>query len=347
MLPYFIFFLFLLSLAHLWEHSDVILRRTVTFFSFTMIAIFIGLKYQVGTDHGNYVRIYNEIANDSQWRKLFPEFGYFLTNKLAISLDFTIQFVYLICGILIALGTLSAASALGVNPVLFFALTFPFHIVMLAVSGIRQGVAESLFIAGFAFFIRNRKALNYYLSMIFSFSFHTSVVFFIFYRFITLRKRWLFLTLACLLPLALAFAEQRYGHYTKLSLDSQGVYLRVGFCLGVSIIFYFCIKLFNIAFDDKFIYRVVYLNIISPIFLFIISPLSTTLVDRVSYYFILTDVLLYLYVFNQYRHHLIVKISTYCIILASFLSLFAFSYFGNNAVNYQYNNLIYEWLKGL
>lgn len=341
MVTYITFLFFAIILGYFWERGDPTTRWSINKILMFSLFFLVGLKFNVGTDSYNYLRVFEGIKSEPGIVVKFPEVGYYLLNNLSAWLGFGMQFIYLVCGFIIAFCTVNSAQILKVNPGYYLALVFPFHIVMLAVSGIRQGVAESIFIYAFSFLFIGNKRL-FVVCIILATTFHSSALFFITLLLIDNKKRWLFLGILVMLPALLLLGDDAYGHYLEIGLFSQGIFLRVGYLLALS--FFFILYLNRCVFikDDLMLKRLFLLCIISPFVLFSLGVISTTLVDRVAYYFILMSALLLLFMFKQLDDFNSVKISLGLTLLVSVLGLFAFAFLGNNAPNYGYHNyLIY------
>lgn len=346
MYPYYILFFFTIILGVCWERSDVKLKKTIEWLLIIIVWFFIGFKYNVGTDSGNYLLIYERVATTPGLVLKFPEVGYYLLNNASAYFDLGMQFVYFICGFIISFSTIRASNNFKINPCYFFALAFPFHIVMLSVSGIRQGVAESLFIYGFSFlFLGDKKRFALY--VLCATTFHSSALFFFSLLSIGYKKRYMALSFIFMLPLLFMFGEDKYGHYLELSLFSQGILLRVGFLLSLSFFIFLFFKRMQNLLTLNELHRLMIMSILMPFVLFALGVFSTTLVDRVAYYFILMSSCLTLYSFNHNRHLLSVKYSINIVLLISFLGLLAFGIGGNNADNYEYNNFIIHLLSNV
>lgn len=341
MYPYLVLFFFSLLLGYVWERSDRQLQIALESTLFIVIFLFIGLKHNVGTDSVNYLRIYNGIAKTDGLVYKFPEVGYYLLNNFSAYIDGGMLFVYLVCGALISAFTLLTAINLGLNPCYFFAIIMPFHIVMLAVSGIRQGVAESMVIYAVSNLLRKREG-HFLLYIILGTMFHSSALFFSFLYIIGYRKRWLIPAILLLFPLLSSFADDSYGHYLQLSLFSQGVVLRVGF-LAVLATFFLFYR--NVWCEGDFLMDRLYaMSILVVPILIGLSLISTTLIDRVAYYFILISVLLLSLLISEFEDSKSRRITIGVVSSISFLGLLVFSYFGNNAQNYEYHSYFIYWL---
>lgn len=341
MLTYILFLFFIIFLGYCWERGNATTRRFINILLMLLLCLLVGTKFNVGTDTNNYLRVFNGIATQQGLVVKFPEVGYYLINNFSAWLGLEMQFVYLICGIIIAFFTVQSARNFDINPGYYLALIFPFHIVMLAVSGIRQGVAESVVIYAISLlFLGKKNKFIFYLLL--AVTFHSSALFFITLLLLGNKKRWLVLGMLVMLPSLVFFGNDAYGHYLELGLFSQGIVLRVGYLLALSFFFILYFTRCNFLNEDLIKKRFFLVSIVIPFVLFALGIISTTLVDRVAYYFILISAALFLFMLKQFPHYKSTKISLTLTLLISVVSLLVFSFLGNNAKNYTYNNyLIY------
>ena len=344
MYPYILFFLISCLFGYLWEQADKPFKITLESILYFVLFIFIGLKYNVGTDSVNYLRIYNDIANTSGINLKYPEMSYYLINNFSAYLNGGMLLVYMFCGAFFSLFTWLAAREFKINPCYFFAITMPFHLVMLGISGIRQGVAESIVIYALAL-LWNEKNIKFIVWIVLATTFHSSALFFASFALLKNRKRWLVSAMAIMLPVLLLVAEDSYGHYMEYDLFSQGVVLRVGFLLVPLLAFIYYRK--TISQQSLTASRLFYISILVVPLLAGLALVSTTLVDRIAYYFILLSSALVL-VLKPYiepiRHGQYLTAGT---LLTAFMALLAFSLLGNNAEGYAYNSYLIYWLSNI
>jgi len=270
-----------------------------------------------------------------------PEVSHSYLNYLSAVIDGGTLFVYICYGAIISFFTLRAASNLSLNPFYFLIVNLPFHIVMLAVSGVRQGAAESIVV--FAVSLLLLKRTKYFaLLILFATTFHSSALVFLVLVFINSKTRYMVLALLLTLPIMLYFSLNEYGHYIESNLYNQGIFLRVGFLiLNVMIIIRFRKQWEQLPYNS--VIRFNWFIIFSVPLLIGIALLSTTMADRLSYYFILLSSIPALALISKQRSsfEFIIRNSLFFV---SFTSVAIFGYFGNNGPNYFYDSYLYRWV---
>lgn len=337
---YILLFLISIFLGAFWERKDNTSKSLITLFLFLIVWIFVGFKYEVGSDSLSYLRIYQEVSEYEGIKWKFPDFSYYLLNAFSIWLEFNIQFVYVVVGFFISYFTIRSATQININPCYFFAIIMPFHIVMLGISGVRQGVAESIYLYGISNLLLNNKN-GFTKSIIAAVTFHTSAIFFSVFYFITSKKRYFFIALLILIPFLFIIGRDNYGHYSEISLYNQGIFLRVGYliCMGILMVGI----TFFIKFNGILEKRLSIVIIISGPVLSLLGIMNSTLSDRISYYFILlaTIFIMHLLAINNIR---LKKYIIPIMLSLSFISLLAFCFFGNARESYEYNNYLFYLL---
>lgn len=343
MFAYFLFLIFLFSYGMIWDRLSISQKRLSVFVLIWWITFFIGFKYDVGTDSPNYLLFYNKVYYAKQYYdEVFlkiPEIAFSLVNYLAVDLELGTLLVYCICGLIIAFGTVKAAINFRINPFYFVAFTFPFHIVMMSMSGIRQGVAESLVILAISYLYLNKKK-NFVYLILAALTFHVSALLFLGLYFIDSKKRYLTLVTIILAPIVIMFSNESYGHYIESSMFNQGIFLRGGFLAGIltiTYLYHYQSKRIDIGISN----RLMYFNYLSLPLIIITGMLSTTLGDRISYYFILIAVAVFLKLgqrINLQQKQVFISISSFF----CFLALFVFLNFGNHGKNYLYDNYVFR-----
>jgi len=314
MYPYIALFIVSSLFGYKWERSRGRLKSVLEFLLYFYLFLFIGLKDGVGTDSNNYEFIYNRVLNEIGILLKYPEVSFYLINNISAYYEGGTVLVYLACGALFSLFTWLAAREFEINPCYFFALVMPFHLVMLGISGVRQGVAESIVIYAIAL-LWNEKRNKYLVFVVFATTFHASALFFASFAFIGRSKKLFLIALVVMVPALLVFADTRYGHYARYDLFSQGVLLRVGYLSLPVIAFIYTRK--EIARQGLTVSRMFLVSIwIFPL-LASLSTVSTTLVDRVAYDKLFASTL-----------------------FASLVCLLLFCFKGNNAHNYAYSSIL-------
>ncbi|MEZ8225875.1 EpsG family protein [Vibrio splendidus] len=335
-------FLFSLLISINYEKFDAKLRFLVNITSVLFITLFFGLKYNTGTDSVNYQRLYDLAIYIydayGEYYLRVPEVLYFGLNLFSALNDYSTVLIYMVCGFLIAISTMYSAIYLKVNPFLLFVIIFPFHIVMMAISGIRQGVSESFVLLASAFILNGNKKLAFLMIAIAT-GFHASSLIFLSILFIDVKKRFLLILVPCFFGASLISGNSEYGHYVGSELFNAGIFMRVGFVLVLTLAIFLTIKCMTERTLLNPYSRWIYFSYCCFPALVLLGIINTTLADRVSYYFICILSLVYLFFKRKFGAPLFI---TPIMVLASFVCLLAFLTFGNHADTYYYDSYIYH-----
>lgn len=346
MLTYqFCFFVFVIA-AYFWPRFDRHLQKISTVALFFLLVLLIGFKYDVGTDSVNYLNIYKgyiyRLTYSSDLPLSFPEFNYSLLNIASIYIGGGMLFVYVIGAILISYGTVRAPLALSLNPFKFLALIFPAHIVMLSLSGIRQGIAESLVGLAFALLLSSQRVMSFLLILLAS-TFHSSALLFVSIFCIYLKQRWIFVISPILLILLLYYSMAEYEQYLTVEMSSIGVVLRFGLYICL------CVAILLVYRSNKHLFDSIETRMLTYFLAFgvataAVTIVSSTLADRISFYLIILASLFFLYVEKKALLNKQILFLSYALILGAYVTLFGFSFFGNHVSNYSYDNYIYRFI---
>ena len=150
MLPY--WFLFAIpAFVALQERSahPVSPRRKPLFVSVTLLlAVMIGLRYQVGGDWGSYLG-YLRRSEYLSFSEVFTlrDPGYILLNWVAVQTNGEIWLVNLVCGLIFATGLVSFARSQP-RPWLAILVAIPYLVIVVAMGYSRQAVAIGLAMLG-------------------------------------------------------------------------------------------------------------------------------------------------------------------------------------------------------
>lgn len=168
-----------------------------------VIALMIGLRYQIGADWDSYMSHFTRVSYLSLLQVLGQgDPGYYSINWIAGRLGFDMRAVNLACGTIFACGLVSFVRTLP-RPWLGMAVAVPYLVIVVAMGYSRQGVAIGLIMLALAAFMRGS---------IVKFTFWTIVA-------VTFHK-----TAVIVLPLA-ALASTRSRIPTVLALGVMAVML--------------------------------------------------------------------------------------------------------------------------
>lgn len=152
MFVYWGIFLILATGAILNQDTGVI-RRRFLFVAFAGVptALMIGLRWKIGPDWGSYADIYHYIALNSLWNAISHEDpGFYALNWFFQQFRAPFWYINLACGVIFTAG-LTSFCARQPNPWLAFLVAFPYLVIVVGMSGIRQSAA-----IGFLFFGLNQ-----------------------------------------------------------------------------------------------------------------------------------------------------------------------------------------------
>jgi len=272
------------------EQVKVYLYRFLLLFLF----LFAGFRFQVGCDWSNYLLQYegyrfseSSILNISS----FTEPLYLAILRIVYYFDLSFMWVNAIFAGVFFYGVNKLALRQK-DPIVFLIFLFPVLILNMPMSGIRQGAAIGIMCIAFISFM-DKKLLNYVLWTIVASGFHLSALIFLaLIPFVksgyTLKK--LFLSIMLVLPFAYilyvsVFAETINLRYIESEYDAAGAVYRLGSLLITSIVFFiFFQKSWKIHFPAD--HGILMLGFLIATACFFLIPFSSTVADRLGYYFI-------------------------------------------------------------
>lgn len=121
-----------------------------------VLALFIGLRYQVGGDWWPYLLTLDAVQGQPLGIALsLNDPGYMALNWLAVQFDFEIWFVNLVCAALFCLG-LTIFCKEQPDPWLALVVSIPYLVIVVAMGYTRQGVAIGLIMAAIPAFEKQR-----------------------------------------------------------------------------------------------------------------------------------------------------------------------------------------------
>ncbi|WP_146490021.1 EpsG family protein [Vibrio sp. T20] len=336
------FFIIILAIIFgiIYERSVEYRKFLIISFSVFFVAVF-GFRYRVGVDWSNYFKVYERLT-EFPFRIDTIEIGYKYINVLAYQSDIGMPLVIFLCTVLFIYFTINAPSLIGVNPFYFFAIVAPYHLVMSGVNYTRQGVALSIFIYAFSYLLNGNKNKFVFFILLAS-SFHYSSLLFLVLYFSEIRKVFLIpLSVTFIVGLALAtFVE--FQQYLSTDMDNAGIYLRVGYilvpCFFLLVHNLLMPRLYNYKRMNIFIY-------ISVPAMIIISLVSTTMADRISYFIILASTLYWMWIKKNNYNINYKALHTYGDLVcfsASFTAFTIWCLYSSYIPYYRFDSLIYYW----
>lgn len=304
MFAYLFFFLFVLFFSFYASHNKTwgnILSLSVIF----IIAIFAGIRFNVGADFQNYEIIFEQIGSYADTTFVI-EPGFFLLNFCIAQIGGNFSLLLLVCAcfsIFLAYRSIQYFCSPQNNWIAFIAIISSTYYLVYIFSGIRQGIAMSFFLYSLRYMVE-KKVVKYFLcigcGMLFHYSILVVLPFFLICRY-KLKLGWsiCFIILAFiamqigvtnyLFKIIVSFFPGHYGAYAEIynsfanTQTSLGVYLRV-----VSWILILCIAYRNIE-DDK---DIILYNLFVYGILLYLCFLSVDILIRLADYFLTVIILI-------------------------------------------------------
>jgi hypothetical protein len=254
------------------------------------IALMVGLRFEVGADWENYLRIFG-LFDHLSWEVAInrSDPGFYLLNWWAADNGWKIWVVNLVCAALFSWGLIRFCLS---QPFPWIALTvaIPYIVIVVAMGYTRQGAALGIILAGLADYLRRESILRLAAYIALAATFHsTAVLAFILVALTGRRNR--AVTFIGAIAVSILFynlflassVDRFYGVYLKTGYSSQGALIRIMMDVSAAILFLAVGR--RLAFDEVEykIWRNFALVSIAALIALAISP-SSTAVDRVAIY---------------------------------------------------------------
>jgi hypothetical protein len=257
-----------------------------------LVAVLIGLRYEVGGDWLNYLEIFEGLRYTDLGETLVdsdPGFTFF--NWLAHRLGVGVWFVNFACAAIFSAGLLKFARAQP-NPWLALVVAVPYLIIVVAMGYTRQAVAIGILLAGLASFQRDESIFRFAVYMFVAALFHKSA--FIILPFVALAaaKRNLLTTSGILLlGLVLGFlflrgsVDKLMTNYVQAEYQSQGAAIRVAMNISPAVLFLSFKRRFVLSPVQSRLWTYLSWAVFASLVLLVVTS-STTAVDRLALYLI-------------------------------------------------------------
>lgn len=255
-----------------------------------VIALMVGLRYEIGADWDAYLDIFEISSYSSIEQSLArsdPAFQ--LINWWAADNNWRIWVVNLVCGGLFSWGLIRFCL---VQPFPWIALTVavPYVVIVVAMGYTRQGAALGIIFAGLANYLRRESILKFAAYIAFAATFHaTAVVAFVLVALTSRRNR--LVNFIGAIAVAILFynlflsssVERFYGIYIKTGYSSQGALIRVLMDVSAAALFVFAGRKLAFSEIEYKIWRNFAIASFAALAALLISP-SSTAVDRLAVY---------------------------------------------------------------
>jgi hypothetical protein len=357
-----------LPVSNSYNEADKISLKIAFLTLLLFLTAFIGLRFNIGGDFGQYRFIYSQFAELSFLEALIPgtnrsDPGFALVNWLIHKIDIFNSiywnYAYRVGGYNIVNVVLAFIfsffflkfSFSQPRPFLILALSFPYLIVVVAMGYIRQGVAIGLLAYALIELVRS-KNLRFILLVLIAGSLHKSAFLFLpLVAYVNTDSKILlfiisasFLSLLGLVLLASEF-ERLISVYVGQSMQSSGAVYRLGLLLPAAFVYFLYQKKFSFNSTEHKIWTLFSVTSIA-MFISVVSFGSSfsTSIDRIALYYLPFQVLILSLlpdIFNE-RNSFLVLLG---LLLYYFLLFFIWLSIGsNNSAWVPYSNLLFlDW----
>lgn len=282
----------LAAVPALFERSrySCIRSPSIAYLSFFILAfLFVGLRYQVGSDWYGYERIFEfGTTNTLAIALTRSEPGYMLLNWLSAKLGLSVVFVNLICAV-IAISCCFKFCSVQNRPWLAAFITASYMLVVIVMGLTRQGVAVSIFLLSLTFLFQGKRA-SYLFGVLFASAFHSSALITLPLLAFTqeqgrLKSLVLFGVFLVGVVAYAYFVEMNtlQDHYFSRELSSSGAYPRFVFHVLAATLFFTFYNRIQAGEIEKRIYKLIALSVFVLFAALFITP-SSTAIDRLAFY---------------------------------------------------------------
>jgi hypothetical protein len=292
MLPYWLLFMMFAAgaVAVRDQPGGATRSRPLLLFTMMLMALFIGVRFEVGPDWPTYLEIY-KAASRLDFGDLVghDDPGFYALMWLGRQLHVEIWALNLACAAIFASGLLAFARRQP-NPWLAVTVAIPYLVIVVAMSGTRQATAIGFIFLGLAAFI-DKKLYRFMFWVMCASLFHASallmaVVVGLSYT----RNRFQSIVLLCLAAfpayyILSASFEVYIDRYGDTDIQSEGTIYRVMMNFIPAVYFLLNSKKFSAELHERVLWRNLALIALICVPLMLIVPSSTAL-DRVSLYVI-------------------------------------------------------------
>jgi len=256
-----------------------------------VVALMVGLRYEVGGDWANYIEIYNNFSHVELPAVLVsgdPAFSFL--NWLASRLDLGVLWVNLVCGSIFAWGLITFARDQP-NPWLAVVVAIPYLVIVVAMGYTRQAVAIGFIMIAITNFER-RSLIYFCILLFFAAAFHKSAL--IVLPLLALAVgRGRIMTALTLIPTALLVyylfvagsVDNLMLNYVEAEYESEGAAVRIAMNVLPALVFILFQRRFSLTDPTRRLWlNFAIASLLALAFLFL-SP-SSAAVDRTSLYLI-------------------------------------------------------------
>lgn len=348
------FFFTLSSYLLITENENKKNTSILKYFLHFLLIIFIGFRFEIGGDWGNYLEIYSYIdLQDIISAHIKTDIGYNLLLLITKKLNLGIYGINTICGFIVILSVHLICSLNKKYYWICFLILLPYYILVVSTGYTRQSVSIAFSLIGI-YYLLSRKKRYYQNYLYFSFFvflgilFHKSaIISFIFlipflnYLIIIFSILFVIINITFLMTLFIDELRRVIEQYIIVQYTSQGAILR-SLVLLPSLIFHYLLLKFNAySINERRLFMTYSILVVLVMLLVFIKPL--TIVDRFALYLIPLSAILYAkfaYILKDTTNVLLYKL---LIVFFTFFLLFTWLNFsGHQSYWVPYKNVIFN-----
>lgn len=259
-------------------------------FTFIFVALFIGLRHQVGGDWFNYIELFNLIKVKNILDILSGSDPlYSLINWIFSNIEFGPYWVNLICAYIFTWGLFNFCRAQP-QPWLALAISLPYLITVVAMGYTRQGVAIGIVMAGLVF-LKNGSILKFSICLFLAIAFHKSAIILLPLVIFSGKKN-IYSLMGIFLFGALMFyifvveyIDSLFSGYILDQYESSGALIRVLMNAFPATLFLVFRRRFKLTNYEESFWSWMSISALFILIILFISP-SSTAVDRMALYWI-------------------------------------------------------------
>lgn len=315
--------------------------------------VFVGFRYQVGGDWGNYLYFYNQAYGKTLTEVISlgdPAYNFlnFLGNYLEIPDTILVN---AICGFLVLYYLTKSALQFRLFWLVFL-IYFPYHLMVVSNGYTRQAVAIAISLWAFCRLFEN-KVLSFIIFILFASLFHkTAIILLVFlpiYIFFSNRKfkvwgdLYVFISFFVILALLYYFSSLEANIYLSGNEEmySKGFFLRWSYHLIPLFVFY----KYNYIFKQQRYYFLIRYYALLVLFILPTGVFFSTLADRFNLYLIFFDIFTLCISFSYFSEK-IKQLFLFVLILFYSIQMFIWLFFGEWAIRswIPYQNYITNYL---
>ena len=345
MLPYWVLFMMFAvgAVAVRDQPGGVARSRPLLFFAAALMALFIGLRFEVGPDWAAYLEIYKAASRLDPGDLIgHDDPGFYALMWIGRQMRVDIWALNLACAAIFTGGLLAFARRQP-NPWLAMTVAIPYLVIVVAMSGTRQATAIGFIFLGLAAFI-DKKLYRFMFWVMCASLFHASALLMVVVVGLSYtRNRFQSIMLLCLAAfpayyILSASFEVYINRYGNADIQSEGTIYRVmmNFIPAVYLLFNF--KKFSGELHEHVLWRNLALVAIICIPLMLLVPSSTAL-DRVSLYVIPLQIYVLTRIPSIFstsiKEYLVTTIGLVGVLASVMLVYFEFSSHGEYYIPYQ------------